>query len=545
MVQGLIFGIFGGLGLFIYGIWVMSEGLQKICGEKMRKILSGLTNNPFKGAMVSAGVTSLTQSSSATTVMTIGFVNANLMTLKQALGIVFGANIGTTITAQLIAFKLTDFALPVIGIGMLMLLFAKKKRTKNIANFVLGFGILFLGLKIMTGAVKPLGDSALFNDIFVSFSRYPVLAILAAAGVTAITQSSSVTTGMVLGLAMANLIDLHAAIPLILGCNIGTCVTALIASIGANVTAKRVAIAHIFFNVLGVIIFFPFISLLQTFAVASSDYLPRQIANVHTLFNVVTTLIFLPFVGQYATALMKVFKGKEEEEFDYMPKYLEPHLLSTPPIAIDAVKKETVRTLELTKKMINLAMESFYKNNPKSLDKITRGEEAVDSMREAVTNYLVDLMGEELTRAQSQKIPVLLHVINDVERIGDHAENLRDLAEQKIDSGLKLSDKAFEECKKIHEEVDLMIDSTIESLKANNIHEARVVLKLEERINSMREMFKDNHIHRLEDGKCDALSGVVFLDLISNFEKIADHLDNVAQKVIDGLQWEQRQKSIA
>ncbi|MFC2149589.1 Na/Pi cotransporter family protein [Candidatus Auribacterota bacterium] len=537
MVKELIFGIVGGLGLFIYGIWVMSDGLQKICGERMRKILAGLTNNPIKGAMLSAGITSLTQSSSATTVMVIGFVNASIMTLNQALGVVFGANIGTTITAQIIAFKLTDYSLPVIGIGMVLLLLAKKKKYKNIAGFILGFGMLFLGLSIMTQAVKPLGGSPIFNEIFINFSKYPILGILAAAAVTAITQSSSVTTGMVLSLAMADLIDLRAAIPLILGCNVGTCVTALLASIGANITAKRVALAHILFNVIGVVIFFPFIPVLYKIAIFTSGYLPRQIANVHTLFNVATTIIFMPFISKYAVLLCKIIKGKGEEEIDSMPKYLDSHLLSTPPIAIDAVKKETVRTLGLTKRMINLAMLGYYKNDPRPLDKVTRGEEAVDSLREAVTNYLVDLMEEELNREESAKIPALLHIINDVERIGDHAENLKDLAEQKMDRGTPLSDKAMEEARKMHDEIIKMLDSTSLALKNNDIVEAKRVLKYETHVNQLREIFKDNHVRRLEQRDCNVLSNMVFLDLISNFEKIGDHLFNVAQKVIDGLQW--------
>ena len=239
MLKELIFGIVGGLGLFIYGIWEMSEGLHKASGERMRRILHNFTGSPLKGVLLGTGITSLIQSSSATTVMVVGFVNAGLMTIVQALGVIFGANIGTTVTAQLIAFKLTEYALPIIGIGMFTILLAKKKTHKYIGEFLLGFGILFLGLNILTSVVKPLGQYPLFNNVLVSFSRNPFLGILAGAAITAILQSSSVTTGMVLGLAMVNLIDLKAAIPLLLGCNIGTCVTALIASIGTNISAKR------------------------------------------------------------------------------------------------------------------------------------------------------------------------------------------------------------------------------------------------------------------------------------------------------------------
>ncbi len=314
MSKELIFGIIGGLGLFIYGIWEMSEGLHKASGERMRKILHSLTGSPIRGVLVGAGITSLIQSSSATTVMVVGFVNAGLISLIQALGVIFGANIGTTITAQLIAFKLTDYALPIIGLGMLIIFIAKKKSHKYIGEFLLGFGILFLGLDILTKVVKPLGQYPWFNNLFITFGNNQLLGILAGAIVTAILQSSSVTTGMVLGLAMANLIDLKAAIPLILGCNIGTCVTALLASIGTGISARRAAVAHIMFNVGGVVIFLPFLGFFRNLVAHTSGEIPRQIANAHTVFNVINTIIFLPFVRPYANLLTKVVKGKEEEE---------------------------------------------------------------------------------------------------------------------------------------------------------------------------------------------------------------------------------------
>jgi len=537
MVKELIFGILGGLGLFIYGIWQMSEGLHKASGERMRKILHNLTGSPIKGVLVGTGITSLIQSSSATTVMVIGFVNAGLMTLIQALGVIFGANIGTTITAQLIAFKLTDYALPIIGLGMFTMFLAKKKTHKYIGEFLLGFGILFLGLSILTNVVKPLGQYPWFNNIFVNFSKDPLLGILAAAAVTAIFQSSSVTTGMVLGLAMANLIDLRAALPLILGCNIGTCITALIASLGTSISAKRAALAHIMFNIIGVIIFLPFLVLFQNLIIHTSHSLVRQIANAHTLFNVINIVIFLPFVGLFATLLTKIIRGKEEEEIEYLPKYLERHLLNTPPIAIEAAIKEIIRTLGLTQRMVTLAMESFFKNDANSLEKITRGEEAVDSLREAITNYLVELMQRELSQEDSRKIPPLIHAINDVERIGDHAENLRDLTQQKIDNRMPFSNMAIEELKKMCEDINRMLSCAINALRTNNINEAKLVLEQECQINTLRDRLKDNHVRRLEQGQCQVLSGVVFLDMVSNFEKIGDHLTNVAQAVIEGLQW--------
>lgn len=538
MAKEIIFGLLGGLGLFIYGLWEMSEGLHKASGERLRRILHNFTGRPIKGVLVGAGITSLIQSSSATTVMVVGFVNAGLMTLVQALGVIFGANIGTTITAQLIAFKLTDYALPIIGIGMILMFVAKKKSHKYIAEFLMGFGILFLGLSILTSVVKPLGQYPVFNNILLSFSRNPILGILAAATITGIFQSSSVTTGMVLSLSMAGLIDLKGALPLILGCNIGTCVTALIASLGTNISARRASLAHILFNIMGVLIFLPFISVFGNLVAHTSSSIPRQIANAHTLFNVINTLVFLPFVNLYAKLLTRLIKGEEEEEIEYLPKHLERHLLNTPPIAIEAAIKEIIRTLGLTKKMVALSMDCFFRNDSKCLERVTRREEAVDSLREAITKYLVELMQRELSAEDSRKIPPLIHVINDVERIGDHAENLRDLAEQKIADRMQFSGTALDELKKMNNDIDKMIDCSIQALAANNIDEAKLVLEQECQINTLRDRLKDNHVSRLEQGQCNVLSGVIFLDIISNLEKIGDHLNNVAQAVIESLQWD-------
>jgi len=537
MLREIIFGVVGGLGLFIYGIREMSEGLHKASGERMRRIMHNFTGNPIKGVAVGAGITSLVQSSSATTVMVVGFVNAGLMTLVQALGVILGAHIGTTITAQLIAFRLTDFALPIIGLGMFTMLFSRRKLYKNIGEFLLGFGILFLGLSILTSVVKPLGQYPQFNNILLSFSRNPILGVMAAAAVTAIFQSSSVTTGMVISLSMAGLIDLRAALPLILGCNIGTCVTALIASIGTGISAKRAALAHIIFQSMGAFIFLPFLGFFANLVSHTSVEPARQVANAHTLFNVINTLIFLPFLRPFAKLLTRMIKSKDgEEENEYLPKYLERHLLNAPPIAIDASIKEIIRTLGITQKMVNSSMHSFFNNDSRSLDKITRREEAVDSLREAITNYLVELMQQELGVSESRKIPALIHVVNDVERIGDHAENLRDLAEQKIEGRLPFSSLAIEELKRMYHDLNSMIDSSIRALSETSVDEAKVVLEKESHINTLRDRLKENHVRRLEEGGCNVLSGVVFMDMISNLEKIGDHLTNVGQAVKEGLQ---------
>lgn len=525
-----LFGIFGGLGLFIFGIFIMGEGLQKLAGDKIRTILGKLTNKSLMGLGVGAGVTSLIQSSSATTVLVVGFVNAGLMTLMQAVGVIFGANIGTTITGQLIAFKLTKYALPILGVGSFIYLFSKRKKTKDLGETIFGFGALFLGLSIMGAAVKPLGDSVFAQTLFVNFSQNPLLGILAGALMTAVVQSSSVTTGIVITLGLSNLITLNAAIPLILGANIGTCVTAGLASIKTNISAKRAAAVHVIFNIVGAGIALLLMPIYLKIVTFTSTDIARQIANTHTLFNVVNAFIFLPFIPLFVVLIKKIIPGKDIE-ITRGPKYIERHLLTTPSIALSATLKEMRRMAKLTKDMINDAMEGFYENKRGSLEKVDQKERVVDDLQTAITNYLVELTQKDLSKEQSEKIPSLLHTVNDIERIGDHAENLVELAERKIDEKLVFSDHAIKELKQMHQKVNKMLDTTVTALKSESIEEAKKILKIEREINKMTLEFRDSHIRRLNRGKCKVLSGIVFLDIIMNFEKIGDHLNNVGQAV--------------
>ncbi|MCK4826906.1 Na/Pi cotransporter family protein, partial [bacterium] len=306
MVKELVFSVVGGLGLFIYGIHLMGEGLQNAAGDRLRRLLKALTKNTFSGTLLGAGITAIIQSSSATTVMVVGFVNAGLMTLTQAIGVIFGANIGTTITAQIIAFKLTAVALPAIAIGACLYLFSPKRFWKFFGLFCLGFGILFLGLKIMTSMIKPFAGDPVIQNIFVQFSENPFLGILIGAGVTALFQSSSVTTGMIITLASIGLFDLQAAIPLIFGCNIGTCVTAILASLGTTISAKRAALAHVLFNIMITLLFLPTLPFYYKIIATTSGDIARQVANAHTLFNIVGTLVLVPFASIYAKVVTRV-----------------------------------------------------------------------------------------------------------------------------------------------------------------------------------------------------------------------------------------------
>ncbi|MEA3560366.1 MAG: Na/Pi cotransporter family protein, partial [Candidatus Omnitrophota bacterium] len=537
----VVFNIIGGLGLFIYGIHLMGEGLQKIAGAKLRQILKILADKPIKGVILGTGITVLIQSSSATTVMVVGFVNAGLMTLTQSVGVIMGANIGTTVTAQLIAFKITQYTLPAIGAGLALNLFAKKKIIKDTGQFILGFGILFLGFQIMKSPMTALRASGVLEAYFMRFSNNPFLALLAGLVATMILQSSSATIGIVMALAVAGL-SFRAAIPILLGCNIGTCVTVSLASIGATLNAKRAALAHVIFNVIGAMMVFSilpfyvnFIQWLTGFLSFNSGSIDRQIANAHTIFNIANTIFLLPFVGLMVKVIRIVIPG-EDKIAEGGPRYLEEHLLNTPSIAIEQTRKEILRMLSIAREMVRNGMNGFFNKDKKSLLKIPPQEAAVDNLQEAITHYLVRISERDLSSRQSEQLPALMHAVNDIERIGDHAENLAELAEREINKKLSFTKMAVEELHRMYDAVDKMINETFRAFEANDFSLAQEVLAREGKVNSLYKQLRQNHIQRLNQGTCYVLSGIVFLDLLNNFEKMGDHLANIAEATSDILQ---------
>ena len=403
----------GGLALFIYGIQVMGEGLQQAAGERIKYVLKTLTKNPIMGVSIGAFITAVIQSSSATTVLTIGFVNAGLMDFTRSISIILGANIGTTITAQIVAFKLTYWALPIIGVGFIIYFLFNKKLYKSIGYSILGLGILFLGLSIMTNAVQPFAASPIAKNMFITYSSNAISALLIGIIATAIFQSSSATTGIIIALASVNLITLQGAIPMLLGCNIGTCVTALLASIGTSLNAKRTAIAHLLFNVIGVLLFMPFLNYYQqliSYTAINTTYpvnIARQIANAHSIFNILNTLILLPFLPYYAKLITKMLPGKTEQTVNVdspETQFLDNKLLATPSIALEAAIKETTRTLRITQEMSNKAMTGFYTREAKNLQNIDYKETIVNQHRLAITEYLALLMEYPLSHKESTKI---------------------------------------------------------------------------------------------------------------------------------------------
>jgi len=439
-------------------------------------------------------------------------------------------------TKQMIAFKLINYALPAIAIGACLYLFVNKRFLKFFGLFLLGFGILFLGLQTMTSVIKPFSEDVAVINAFVAFSKNPALAVLTGAVITAIFQSSSVSTGMIITLASLGLFDLQGAIPLIFGCNIGTCVTAILASIGTTISARRAALAHVLFNTLITLIFLPTLGFYYKIVALTSGDIARQVANAHTIFNIGGTLILLPFAGVFAKVVTKVLPGRDII-VDTQPKFLEKHLLATPLAAFEASMKEVMRMAEMTREMVDDAMKGFFDKDIKILAFVSKREDAVDNLQEAITNYLMQIMQKEISPAIANKIPSLLHSVNDIERVGDHSENLKELVERTILSKLDFSSDAKDDVRGMFKLVDTMAQATINCLDSDSIEEAKAVLEMEKKINALTFELRENHIRRLSQGQCKVLSGIVFLDIISNFEKIADHFTNVAQAVAGKLQW--------
>lgn len=529
------FLLLGGLGLFVYGMNLMGEGLQKAAGDKLKKILEVLTTNRFLGVLVGTAVTMIIQSSSATTVMVVGFVNAGLMNLAQAAGVIMGANIGTTITAQLLAFKLTDIAPLILAIGAGMTMFSKKKKTKELGEIVLGFGILFVGMDLMSSSMKPLGESAYFRNLMVSLADHPVYSLLVGLGMTSIIQSSSAMTGIMIALAQSGQITFAAALPMLFGTNIGTCVTALLASIGTHKNARRAAIIHLLFNVMGTIIFIPFMPLLAKYVpiISGVNNIPRQIANAHTIFNVTNTFIMIWFIPLLVKVVMKLIPGVDEEESLLTLEHLDKRLIETPTVAVGQLVKEVVRMGRLAYENIDDAMNSFYKQDDKLIAKVQEKEDLINYLEREITSFMVTLSNSSISEHQSEIVTSLFHVVNDIERIGDHADNLTELAQYRYEKNLPFSEQAITELKFMSDTVKSAIKDSIDALESFDLEIAQRVIDTERKIDSIEKQLRNEHIERLNKGICYPASGTIFLDLISNLERVGDHSNNIAEMVLN------------
>ena len=553
----MILGTIGGLGLFLFGMGLMSDGLKKVAGQKLRKIVESMTKKPLIAFMVGAGVTALIQSSSATTVMVIGFVNAALLTLKQAICVIIGTNVGTTATAWLVsisgvgAFKITIYALPAVGFGFLMMTLGRTRKTKSIGQIMLGFGILFVGINFMKDAFEPLERSPRVQELFILLGNKPILAILAGAVVTTLLQSSSAAIAIVQLLAIGGAFGgdwqkvLDVSIPFVLGSNIGTTITAQLAALQANLNAKRTAWAHTIFNTLGAGIAYPFIYLglfgALVYKVSPWELGPgtiaANIAIAHTIFNVVNSGVFLPLSGVLRGIVVKLVPEKPGD-IAAKPVILEEHLLGTPVIALEQSKREILRMAKTAKKAFENCLSAIVNNDRRTLESVRQIEDFIDEFQIAITTYLSALSRRQLSDEVSIELPVLLHTVNDLERIGDHAVNVVEIAERKIEKKLSFSDSALVEIGQLRHEAEQMFDHVIEALEKNDIEAAKSALVNENSINQMQMDFRRSHVQRMSENICSAETGLVFIDLVDNVEKIGDHLTNIAQAIIGGLQWE-------
>ncbi|MBN2645399.1 MAG: Na/Pi cotransporter family protein [Desulfuromonadaceae bacterium] len=553
--QKLLFGLMGGLGLFLFGMKIMSEGLQKVAGNRMRKILAALTNNRYMAAFVGLAVTAIIQSSSATTVMVVGFVNAGLMSLMQAIGVVLGANIGTTITAQLIAFKITKFALPAIGIGTGLKLFSKRKNWVYIGEIILGFGILFYGLDVMKHAFDPVKSSEEFRQIFLLVGDHHLLAVLVGAVMTVVVQSSSATIGITLALASSGLLSFEGSMALILGENIGTTITANLAAIGTNITARRTAISHFLFNLIGVaymLIIFPwFLDFIEWItpgnadfvvatqqqaidfgaAVGDKPYIARHIANTHTLFNVLNTIIFLPIIGLLANISTRLIRG-EDVQIEYHLKYIDPRVLNTPPLALSQAREETNRMAAVALECLDDTLVFLDSRDTRLLDGLKKKEDLLDLLQKEIIDFIVAVSQRPISQEASKEISSMMHMVNDLEKIGDYCENLWELGEKKIDQRITFSDVANAEVADLGQKTRDFVFFIHGALVRRDTSIEEKAQAMENQIDQLEADLRHHHIDRLNTGECSVNPGLIFIDMIHNFEKIGDHTMSITRAII-------------
>ena len=530
--MNIAISLLGGLGLFLYGMNLMAQGLQNSAGNRLKKIIGLLTSNVVMGVLVGTVVTAIIQSSSATTVMVVGFVNAGLMNLYQAIGVIMGANIGTTVTAQLVSFNLEGIAPISLGIGIILYLFSKKTIVKNIAEILLGFGILFTGMQFMKDAVKPLAEYKGFTDALVSFGHRPLLGVLLGFAITGIVQSSSASMGMLIALATQGLVPLSAALPILYGDNIGTCVTSLLSSIGASRNAKRAAVMHLCFNVIGTLIFLLILNKPISYVVTRIDPTDsaRQIANAHTLFNIVNVIILLPFSKFIVKLAMKLVPEKPESADEKETKFLDERMLETPSIALGNTIKETLRMGYIAKDCLSSSMDGFINKSQKSIDRAFETEQTINTLQKSILNYLLRLSKTSLTGDLVESVDNLFNTINDIERIGDHSENIAELANDAISSDVELSSEGLSEIKEMFKLVQENYEDALKLIDDNNPELAKKVIEREDKVDKIEESIRISHIQRLSQDKCSVDSSIVYIDLISNLERVSDHCSNIAKR---------------
>ena len=545
----IILTLLGGLAIFIYGMNLMSDGLQKAAGDKMRNLLAVLTKNPLLGVLAGALTAAVLQSSSATMVMVIGFVSAGLMTLPQAISVVFGANIGTTMTAQLIAFKVGDYAWVFVVVGFIVYFFFKKEQIVDIGQVIFGFGLLFVGINIMADMMKPLATSPGFTNIMVSVQDIPALGVFIGAVMTVVVQSSSATIAVLQNLAsqpgpdgITSVIGLQGSLPILFGDNIGTTITALLASIGSSTNAKRTAVSHAIFNVVGTLLFIWIIPQYAKFIEyvssngAEIEIISREIANAHTYFNILNTILWLPFLWLMVKIVTKLIPDKDIQRLSSAPLYLDYKIIETPVFALHLATRELSRTANIALDMIIEAKKGFLGADQDAVDKVMKMEDIVDNLQKEIIKYLASIYtSADLSEKQAIQISGLIHVASDIEHIGDHCTNIAEFAKEKIKNKVKFSDKAYAEVYECFDVIRRMMANTIKALEDGNVELAKDVLIQETQINAMEDRLRIQHMKRLNEGQCSPEFTVMYIDIVHNIEKIGDYCTNIAEAVVGDI----------
>ena len=530
-----ILSMAGGLGLFLFGIRTMGDGLENAAGAKLKRMLEVLTGNRFLAVLVGFVVTAIIQSSTAPPVMVVGFVNAGMMSLAQAVGVIMGANIGTTVTSLLIALNFSSVAAAAVLVGVILMLASKKTVVKNLGAIFTGFGLLFLGIDMMSDSMAPLRDSAGFMNFIVTVSESPLrplFGIILGIVMTAVLQSSSASVGVLQTLAMQGLVPLKFSVFVLFGQNIGTCLTALFSTVGAKKNSKRAAVIHLLFNVIGTGIFI-LIALLTPYVEWIEKLSPdpmAQIAISHIVFNIVSTVVMFPFAKVLVKLSCLLVPGKDDSESEMHCKFIDDRLLNTPPFAVMQVSKEVARMAKLARDNFETSAHALINRSDKDLDKVMENEEIINYLNHHITSYLVKLNALDITDSDSDYIARVFHAINDIERVGDHAINLAEAAQHNIGEGLKFSDPAREELNQLCGSVVTLLERSMAAFDNQSLsdNEAKELSDLEEHIDDLTLECQDSHIFRLNRKECNTEAGMLYLNTITDFERVGDHAINIA-----------------
>ncbi len=552
----IIVGLIGGLGLFIYGMQIMSNSLKVVAGDRMKHLLEVLTSNRFKAIICGIVVTIMVQSSSTTTVMVVGFVNASLMNLTQAAGIILGANIGTTVMAQLIAFNVDAIAPILIGIGTVMSVFGNKKKTRDLGTILLGIGILFFGISTMSSTMEPLKDNPVFKRWLITYGRNPILGLLIGTVITGIMQSSGATLAMLQALAISGIFAdvsgtaaIQICIPMMIGTNIGTCVTALLSSIGTSKAAKNAAIIHLSVNIFGAIwvmtllaifnavlpvnpIYQFLVDISGTMKTSSGAVIPnvaRQIAMSHTFFNVANMFVMLPFIDKLVNFLETHIKDDEEESDKGLQ--LDDRLLNNPAVAIGQVGRELVHMAEMAEKNLKLAGKALVEGDEKAIEKVYQREDRIDEHEKGIIDFVIRLSNLNVSQEENDRLASYLQIAHDIERIGDHAENIVELAEDKIEKDVKMTEAARNELLELLDLTYSIVQHVKEALDSEDDAICMKIYEEEERSDDLTDEYKDKHIKRLSEGACQVNSSAIYFDLLVDLERVGDHATNIAEHI--------------